>query len=39
LGMTPNNASVTLHRARAELRMKLSRFCGDCPCLDNCECD
>ena len=39
LGITPNNASVTLHRARAALRTKLMDFCGDCRCLDNCECD
>ncbi len=39
LGMTPNNASVTLHRARAELRTKLTHFCGDCSCLENCECE
>ena len=39
LGMTANNASVTLHRARAELRTKLMDFCGDCACLDNCECE
>jgi RNA polymerase sigma factor (sigma-70 family) len=39
LGITPNNASVTLHRARGELRTKLIDFCGDCACLDNCECD
>jgi RNA polymerase sigma factor (sigma-70 family) len=39
LGMTPNNASVTLHRARAELRTKLMDFCGNCRCLDNCGCD
>jgi RNA polymerase sigma factor (sigma-70 family) len=39
LGITPNNASVTLHRARAELRAKLMDFCGDCRCLDHCECD
>lgn len=38
LGMTANNASVTLHRARAELRRKLVDFCGDCKCLDHCEC-
>lgn len=40
LGVTPNNASVTLHRARAELRSKLVDFCGDCAagaCLD-CDC-
>jgi RNA polymerase sigma-70 factor (ECF subfamily) len=39
LGMTANNASVTLHRARGELRAKLMDFCGDCACLDNCECE
>jgi RNA polymerase sigma factor (sigma-70 family) len=39
LGITPNNASVTLHRARAELRDKLVRFCGDCSCLDDCSCE
>ncbi len=39
LGVTANNASVTLHRARAELRGKLMDFCGDCECLDNCECE
>lgn len=39
LGMSANNASVTLHRARAQLRAKLMDFCGDCACLDNCECD
>jgi len=39
LGMTPNNASVTLHRARHELRTKLVSFCGDCQCLNRCECD
>jgi RNA polymerase sigma factor (sigma-70 family) len=39
LGITPNNASVTLHRARGELRTKLVEFCGDCACLDNCECE
>jgi len=41
LGMTANNASVTLHRARAELRKKLQEFCGACAngaCLD-CDCD
>lgn len=40
LGMTPNNASVTLHRARKELREKLTAFCGACAkgaCLD-CDC-
>jgi hypothetical protein len=35
LGLTANNASVALHRARAELRTKLMDFCGDCACLDN----
>ncbi|MEO7797092.1 MAG: sigma-70 family RNA polymerase sigma factor [Opitutaceae bacterium] len=39
LRITPNNASVSLHRARAELRTKLIEFCGDCPCLENCECE
>jgi DNA-directed RNA polymerase specialized sigma24 family protein len=39
LGMTANHASVTLHRARAELRTKLLTFCGDCRCLTVCECD
>lgn len=39
LGITPNNASVTLHRARAELRTKLMDFCGDCSCLDDCGCE
>ncbi|MDP3073737.1 MAG: sigma-70 family RNA polymerase sigma factor [Opitutaceae bacterium] len=39
LGMTPNHASVTLHRARGELRAKLMDFCGDCRCLDHCECE
>jgi RNA polymerase sigma-70 factor (ECF subfamily) len=39
LGMTSNNASVTLHRARAELRTKLMSFCNDCQCLRGCECD
>jgi RNA polymerase sigma-70 factor (ECF subfamily) len=39
LGITPNNASVTLHRARRDLRSKLIDFCGDCACLDDCECE
>lgn len=39
LGLTANHASVSLHRARAELRGKLVDFCGDCSCLDHCECD
>lgn len=39
LHMTPNNASVTLHRARGELRTKLLKFCGDCSCLDDCSCE
>lgn len=40
LGITPNAASVTLHRARRELRRQLEQFCGDCAsgaCLD-CDC-
>lgn len=40
LGITANNASVTLLRARAELRKRLEEFCGDCAkgaCLD-CDC-
>lgn len=40
LGLTANNASVTLHRARAELRKKLQDFCGSCAggaCLE-CDC-
>lgn len=40
LKMTANNASVTLHRARKELRTRLETFCGDCAngaCLD-CDC-
>lgn len=39
LGITPNNASVSLHRARTELRSKLIDFCGDCACLHDCGCD
>jgi RNA polymerase sigma-70 factor (ECF subfamily) len=39
LGITPNNASVTLHRARAELKRKLVGFCRDCACLDDCQCE
>jgi RNA polymerase sigma-70 factor (ECF subfamily) len=39
LDMTPNRASVTLHRARGELREKLAAFCGDCQCLDHCDCE
>jgi RNA polymerase sigma-70 factor (ECF subfamily) len=39
LGITANNASVILHRARAELREKLVQFCGDCSCLDDCSCE
>jgi RNA polymerase sigma-70 factor (ECF subfamily) len=41
LGLTANNASVTLHRARAELRKKIVEFCGACSngaCLD-CDCE
>ena len=40
LKLTPNNASVTLHRARKELRSRLVAFCGACAagaCLD-CNC-
>lgn len=40
MGLTPNNASVTLHRARKELRHRLEAFCGACAkgaCLD-CNC-
>lgn len=40
LKLTANNASVTLHRARRELRAKLEIFCGACAtgaCLD-CNC-
>lgn len=40
LKMTPNYASVTLHRARKELRTRLEAFCGACAedaCLD-CNC-
>lgn len=38
--ITPNNASVLLHRARKELRGRLESFCGACAegaCLD-CDC-
>lgn len=41
LGLTPNAASASLHRARATLREKLRAFCGECAsgaCLD-CDCD
>jgi RNA polymerase sigma factor (sigma-70 family) len=40
LGLSANNASVTLHRARKDLKVKLEAFCGDCAaeaCLD-CDC-
>ena len=40
LGITPNNASVRLHRARAALRKQLERSCGVCAthgCLE-CSC-
>lgn len=40
LGLTPNHASVILHRARKDLRARLETFCGDCAetaCLD-CYC-
>ena len=39
-GISPNNASVTLHRARQKLRERLEAFCGECAggaCLD-CDC-
>ena len=39
-GISANNASVVLHRARKELRIKLQAFCGACAegaCLD-CDC-
>jgi RNA polymerase sigma-70 factor (ECF subfamily) len=39
-GISANNASVTLHRARKKLRERLEAFCGDCAsgaCLD-CDC-
>jgi RNA polymerase sigma-70 factor (ECF subfamily) len=38
--ITPNNASVRLHRARAALRREVERACGTCAthrCLD-CSC-
>lgn len=40
LDITPNHASVILHRARKNLRARLETFCGDCAetaCLD-CDC-
>jgi RNA polymerase sigma factor (sigma-70 family) len=40
-GITPNNASVRLHRARAALRRQLELTCGACTehgCLD-CTCE
>jgi RNA polymerase sigma-70 factor (ECF subfamily) len=40
LGITPNNASVRLHRARGALRRQLERSCGVCAthgCLE-CSC-
>ncbi|NIN65241.1 MAG: RNA polymerase subunit sigma-70, partial [Anaerolineae bacterium] len=40
LGITPNNASVRLHRARRALREALQATCGACTehgCLD-CTC-
>jgi len=40
LRLTPNHASVILHRARKDLRARLETFCGDCAtaaCLD-CDC-
>ncbi|MFT3764289.1 MAG: RNA polymerase sigma factor [Minicystis sp.] len=41
LGVTANNASVRLHRARAALRKQLEHTCGSCTkhgCLD-CTCE
>ena len=41
LGITPNNASVRLHRARGALRKQLERSCGVCAthgCLE-CSCN
>jgi hypothetical protein len=38
LGITPNLASVTLSRARVDLRAKLVDFCGNCSCLSDCVC-
>lgn len=40
LGVSANHTSVTLHRARRELRKQLEQFCGACAdgaCLD-CDC-
>lgn len=40
LGITPNNATVRLHRARKALKRELERSCGTCAthgCLD-CSC-
>lgn len=40
LGITPNNATVRLHRARQALKRQLERSCGSCAahgCLD-CSC-
>ena len=40
MGISANNASVVLHRARKELRLKLQALCGTCAegaCLD-CDC-
>jgi RNA polymerase sigma factor (sigma-70 family) len=39
LGLSANAGSVTLHRARAELRTRLMEFCADCACLEHCECE
>jgi RNA polymerase sigma-70 factor (ECF subfamily) len=41
LGITPNNLTVRLHRARAQLRERLVQTCQMCSkhgCL-NCTCD
>jgi RNA polymerase sigma-70 factor (ECF subfamily) len=40
LGITSNNASVRLHRARRALRQRVQQSCGTCAthgCLD-CDC-
>jgi RNA polymerase sigma factor (sigma-70 family) len=41
LGITVNNLTVRLHRARKQLRARLEKFCRDCStaaCVD-CSCD
>lgn len=42
IGITPNAASVRLHRARAALRRELARACGACATVEacvECSCD